>query len=184
MPGWHQLSLTLKMAGPFFLLLVQMNPVCPLLSPWPLSTQPRLSLGSGTSFFPLSLLFPFDCGLGKSLARTGSRPSPNPAEWDWVTVSMDYACSLCVAGSVCVHTCTRVCEHSLRWCTSAFSGLPAAQTKDQVSDGTRLLALTPLDSSLKFSLHQVWVLMGCRPCPWTITLSGRSIYGAPAKRFH
>lgn len=132
----------------------------------------------------LSLLFPFDCGLGKSLARTGSRPSPNPAEWDWVTVSMDYACSLCVAGSVCVHTCTRACEHSLRWCTSAFSGLPAAQTKDQVSDGTRLLALTPLDSSLKFSLHQVWVLMGCRPCPWTITLSGRSIYGAPAKRFH
>lgn len=54
-----------------------------------------------------------------------------------------------------MHTCTRACEYSLCWWTNAFSRLPAAGTKDQVSDGTRLLALTSLEPPPKFSLPQV-----------------------------
>lgn len=76
-----------------------------------------------------------------------------------------------------MHTCTRVCEHSLGWCIRASSGLPAVRTKDQVSDGIGLLALAPVDPSSKFNLQQVWALMGCRPCPWAITLSQPTIYG-------
>lgn len=159
------LSFALKIAGPLSLLLVLMHPSLPLLA----VTRICSSLSS--------FLFPLDSW---SL-RVGS---PIQLSVLGVTCVWECACSLCVARSMCVHTCTRACDHSPGWCTCASSELPAVRTKDQVSDGIGLpQALAPLDSSSKFNLLQVWALIDCRLCPWTITLSQPTSM-APSKYFH
>lgn len=131
------LSFALKIAGPLSLLLVLMHPSLPLRA----VTRICSSLSS--------FLFPLDFWS----VRVGA---PIQLSVLGVTCVWECACSLHVARSMCVHTCTRACEHSLGWCTRASSGLPAVRTKDQVSDGIGLPpALALLDSSPKFKVYNL-----------------------------
>lgn len=138
MPGWHQLSLMLKMASPLF--LAQMNPFLP--SAFPLASRDTAKtalagqpLRSVTAFLlPSHLSFLFTPGVGKSIARSGRQGAPIHLSAMGVTACTGICMlTVCGWGHVCAHVYKSLwaelgVEHMcLLWAPSIWNKRPSVR---------------------------------------------------------